>query len=229
MTERWQDYVQRGLRDAGGPLAAAFEDWRYMAPVLDRIRRHYPPGSRILEIGCGAGLHATLLASWGYDVVASDNDPRIVEQARAMAEDLHVEMEVLHLDALDLPSDLEGFDLAFSLGLIEHFERDVTVDMLRSQARASRTVMAVIPTRYTALGAGITDERIYPLRALVGMFEDAAMRVLDAFAFGDVPNTPGRVMRALLPGPIYPVVQTWTGIGMNLCVFGRAGAARRPR
>jgi hypothetical protein len=37
-----------------------------------------------------------------------------------------------------VPLGLDGYDLAFSLGLVEHFDRTVTVRMLADQARTSR-------------------------------------------------------------------------------------------
>ena len=229
MSDRWRDYVEGALADAGNPLAAAYEDWRYMTPVFDRIRHRFPTGSRILEIGCGAGLHASLLASWGYRVTAGDLDPRIVERARSTAEAFGQTVEVVQLDALALPNDLVGFDLAFSLGLVEHFDRPVTVEMLRAQARAARTVMVVIPTRHTEHADGISDERIYSLRELEGIVLDAGMKVADAFVFGDVPTRASYLARRLLPPDLYFLLQRRFSYGMNHCVFGRAPAgARRP-
>jgi len=222
VTDRWHDYVEGGLAGAGNALAAAYEDWRYMTPVFDRIRHRSAPGARILEVGCGAGLHATLLASWGYRVTAGDNDPRIVERARETVRSFGQEVDVVVLDALALPADLTGFDLAFSLGLVEHFDRHVTVEMLRAQARAARQVMVVIPTAHTAHADGITDERIYSLRELEAIVAEAGMRVTDGFAFGDVPSRSSYWMRRLLPPDAYLLIQRRFSYGMNLCVFGRA-------
>jgi SAM-dependent methyltransferase len=223
MTDRWHDYVEGGLSAAGDALAAAYEDWRYMTPVFDRIRHRLPAGARILELGCGAGLHATLLASWGYRVTASDNDPRIVERARGTIAAFGQTAVVVEMDALALPDDATGFDLAFSLGLVEHFDREVTVAMLAAQARAARYVVVVIPTRHTERADGITDERIYTLRELEALVREAGMRVIDGFAFGDVPTRSGYWLRRLLPPDVYFQIQRRFSYGMNLCVFGRAG------
>ena len=222
MTDRWRDYVEGALADAGNPLAAAYADWRYMTPVFDRIRHRFPTGSRILEVGCGAGLHACLLASWGYRVTAGDLDPRIVERARSTAQAFGQEVEVVELDALALPNDLLEFDLAFSLGLVEHFDRPVTVEMLRAQARAARVVMVVIPTKHTEHADGISDERIYSLPQLEGIVRDAGMKIADAFVFGDVPTKTSYRMRRLAPPDLYFLLQRRFSYGMNLCVFGRA-------
>jgi SAM-dependent methyltransferase len=221
VTDRWHDYVEGGLRDAGGRLAAAYEDWRYLTPVFDRIRSRLAPGSSILEIGCGAALHAILLSAWGYRVTAGDNDPRIVRIARETVAAFDQDVEVIELDALALPEVSEPYDLAFSLGLVEHFDRTVTVRMLADQARVARRVMVVIPTKHTSHAGGISDERIYSLAQLQAMVREAGMRVEDAFTFGDVPTRASYWMRRLLPPDAYFTVQKRLGYGMNLCVFGR--------
>lgn len=167
MTDRWHDYIAGAIDDAGSPTAAAYRTWTYMAPVLDRIRVRLPSGSRILELGCGAGFHAVLLASWGYEVTGVDSDPRIVELASRMAAVFGQERATFQVaDATSLPEAVSGFDLAFSLGLIEHFDREVAVEMLRQQARAASRVMAVIPTRHIHYAITPSDERFYSASAL---------------------------------------------------------------
>jgi predicted TPR repeat methyltransferase len=44
------------------------------------------PMRRILDLGCGTGRHADLLAERGYEVVGVDRSPHMIEQARARAE-----------------------------------------------------------------------------------------------------------------------------------------------
>jgi SAM-dependent methyltransferase len=227
VTDRWHHYISGAIDDAGGPLAAAYQTWTYMAPVLDRIRVRLPPGSRILELGCGAGFHAVLLAAWGYEVTGIDSDPRIVDVATRTAAtlgDSGVSFRVA--DATALPEDLSGFDLAFSLGLIEHFDRGVAAGMLRGQARAAHRVMAVIPTRHLHHVVAPTDERFYSASELSSLFRDAGLWPDEVFAFGDIPTTAGRWTRRLLPHAAYRLAQVRLGYAMDLCVF--ASRARRP-
>jgi SAM-dependent methyltransferase len=50
------------------------------------IARTMPAGSRLLDLGCGTGLDAVEFARHGYEVVASDWSPEMVERTRARAE-----------------------------------------------------------------------------------------------------------------------------------------------
>jgi SAM-dependent methyltransferase len=47
------------------------------------LTRTFPPGARLLDVGCGTGLDATFLAEHGYEVVATDWSPAMVERTRA--------------------------------------------------------------------------------------------------------------------------------------------------
>ena len=50
--------------------------------VLGHIERYGKGGKRLLELGCGTGDHACLLAAAGYEVTAIDSSAQMVEQAR---------------------------------------------------------------------------------------------------------------------------------------------------
>jgi 2-polyprenyl-3-methyl-5-hydroxy-6-metoxy-1,4-benzoquinol methylase len=50
--------------------------WQTMASV-------FPAGSRLLDLGCGTGIDAAYLARQGYEVVATDWSPQMVERTRA--------------------------------------------------------------------------------------------------------------------------------------------------
>jgi SAM-dependent methyltransferase len=67
---------------------AALIDWRSRlareGPFLERALAN-APSRRILDLGCGPGQHARLLASQGFDVVGVDASPSMLEQAGAAA------------------------------------------------------------------------------------------------------------------------------------------------
>jgi SAM-dependent methyltransferase len=63
----------------------ALVDWRTRLtrewPFLERVLTD-APDRRLLDLGCGPGEHARLLASHGFDVVGVDASPSMVETAR---------------------------------------------------------------------------------------------------------------------------------------------------
>ncbi|MDN4573096.1 SAM-dependent methyltransferase [Pandoraea cepalis] len=61
------------------------EDWRNQPPPDDMyalLVRHFVPGGRTIDVGCGNGRDAAWLAQQGFDVVGYDSSPALVELAR---------------------------------------------------------------------------------------------------------------------------------------------------
>lgn len=64
-----------------------------------------PPGGRALDVACGAGRHALLLAAAGFDVTAIDRDVTVVDRLRLQSERLGLRLrtEVIDLERDDVP------------------------------------------------------------------------------------------------------------------------------
>jgi MPBQ/MSBQ methyltransferase len=105
---------------------------------LDRL----PPGSRILDVGCGIGGSARLLAlHYGFDVLAISISPAQIARARALTPPEladHCRFAVMDALALDLPD--RGFDAVWSVEAAPHMPDkqryvDELLRMLRPQGR----------------------------------------------------------------------------------------------
>jgi MPBQ/MSBQ methyltransferase len=105
---------------------------------LDRL----PPGSRILDVGCGIGGSARLLAlHYGFDVLAISISPAQIARARALTPPEladHCRFAVMDALALDLPD--MGFDAVWSVEAAPHMPDkqryvDELLRMLRPHGR----------------------------------------------------------------------------------------------
>ncbi len=68
------------------------------------------PGDRVLDIGCGYGRHAVVLAEMGLQVVGLDINPAYLEVARAKAKELGVKVDFVPGDMRHMPwrSEFDG-------------------------------------------------------------------------------------------------------------------------
>jgi SAM-dependent methyltransferase len=74
-------------RDYAAAYDDLYQDKDYLAEceLTERIFKLYGQGPvrRVLDLGCGTGGHAVVLAARGYDVVGIDRSPEMLERARA--------------------------------------------------------------------------------------------------------------------------------------------------
>src|SRR5687768_3535654 len=93
-SEQWRNTFGRVDDDVTAPEIA------FLTRVLP-----LPAFSRVLDVPCGFGRHLAGLARAGYDVVGVDNEPAVVDEARATGLDARVgDMRELR--------GLHGFDAA---------------------------------------------------------------------------------------------------------------------
>jgi SAM-dependent methyltransferase len=79
-------------------------------------------GKDVLEIGCGTGVHARLLAAAGANVTAVDLTPTAVELTRRRLELHGLHADVREADAESVPFADASFDFIWSWGVVHHSE-----------------------------------------------------------------------------------------------------------
>jgi 2-polyprenyl-3-methyl-5-hydroxy-6-metoxy-1,4-benzoquinol methylase len=140
MSYDWKDTIARPLftREWFDEADARFvESARHFAHTDRPFGRIIPfeaiAGKRVLEVGCGMGLHTELMARAGAEVTAIDISPKSVAATTARLAMKGVDADVREFDAETL--EVEGeFDFIWSWGVIHHSAR--TGRVLRNLHRA---------------------------------------------------------------------------------------------
>lgn len=101
---------------------------------------------RVLELGCGTGTNAILLAQFGFEVTAVDLSPFAIEQAVAKANDSNVEVSWICGDVCSIDTPDEPFPLVFDRGCFHCIRRDIGVSAIletleRATAARSRLIV----------------------------------------------------------------------------------------
>ena len=76
----------------------------------DLVHRHLSSGGVVLNLACGAGREALLLARRGLQVVACDWSPRMIDAARRQAQRASLRISFEVADLYDLPYPDNAFD-----------------------------------------------------------------------------------------------------------------------
>ena len=117
----------------------AFAMSRTKLPYLRELTRLVPPGSRVLDYGCGIGADGLLLLDAGYRVEFADFDNPSTKYLRWRLEQRGVESAVHDLDT-EVPG---GFDAAFAFDVIEHV-RDPWAFLREMETRAALVVVNLL-------------------------------------------------------------------------------------
>jgi ubiquinone/menaquinone biosynthesis C-methylase UbiE len=141
---------------------------------LERLRvrqilslRLPPPPATVLDVGGGAGIHATWLAGLGYEVHLVDPVPMHVEQATAAsAAQPEAPLASIRLgDARALPYADESADCVLLFGPLYHLpertDRLATLGEARRVLRPGGLVAAIAISRYTWLLDGLASGRMF--------------------------------------------------------------------
>jgi SAM-dependent methyltransferase len=120
------------------------------ANTLSELLHHdtvYPPGSLVLECGCGTGAQTVLLAERnpGARIVAVDISAASLVEARArVAAAGHRNVEFHRANLFDLPFAEEHFDHVFLCFLLEHLaEPAAALQAIKRVLRRGRTITVI--------------------------------------------------------------------------------------
>jgi len=114
-TREWFDEIDRRLFNS-----ADFARGVDGEPFGRFLRRDAVRGKSVLEVGCGMGSHAVLLARSGARLTAIDLTARAVEMTRRRLDMLGLPARIEQADSEDLPFKDASFDVVWSWGVIHH-------------------------------------------------------------------------------------------------------------
>ena len=141
---KWDAYYA-GLPAEEQSIPAVEALYRELAETVGRI---VPPGSRLLEAGCGSGRSSLALAqSGGFEVTLLDFSEAAIAHARTVFERAGVRAQFQVGDALGGAAAPE-YDVVFNAGVLEHYDFERHVAFLQGMKRRSRHyVFTLVPNR----------------------------------------------------------------------------------
>lgn len=153
------------------------------SPELDVFLGLVTPGGRILDLGCGPGHDAAVMAGRGFEVDAMDASAEMVAEAQARH---GLAARVAGFDDVDAEASYDGVWASFSLLHAPKADMPGHLRRLHSALRPGGRIMVGLKT-----GEGERRDRLgrfyayYTRDELVGLMEDAGFGVTSEFVGAD--------------------------------------------
>lgn len=91
--------------------------------TLDLTRKYLTPSDRVLELGCGTGSTALLLAENVKDYVASDVSPNMIEIGIGKSKDAGIEnIEFVVSNVMDVDTPTQSYDAVLAFNILHLLE-----------------------------------------------------------------------------------------------------------
>lgn len=200
----------------------------------------------VLEIGCGMGTHAAMLARAGARLTAIDLTDRAVQMTRRRFHELGLTARIERADAEELPFPDGSFDMVWSWGVIHHSSStERCLDEIARVLRPSGRVMIMVYYRpslvyylHTAfirgvLMGGLLTQSLQELYtaasdgAYARVFTKRELAALAAPAFEDVRLSVVGIRAELCPMPrgvIKDILVSWTPPSLARAILARWGS-----
>ena len=132
-TQEWFEEIDRRFFSE---VSSSFAQSHGAKPFSRLIPYNILRGREVLEIGCGSGAHAKLIAESGARLTAIDLTEKAVALTRQRLRLYELAANVLQMDAESLSFPDRSFDFVWSWGVIHHSANTETI--IREVARVLR-------------------------------------------------------------------------------------------
>jgi|SRR5215467_3776353 len=119
------------------------EDWNHNNHYHNFLLQHIPPHSgNVLEIGCGTGAFARLLAERADHVVALDLSPQMIRIARECSQHYpNIDYKIADVQSWEFPT--EQFDCIVSIATLHHLPMETLLLKMRDALKVSGTLIVL--------------------------------------------------------------------------------------
>lgn len=138
----WEKWFRKKIRDKNYREVKNFWERRYYdtfeKTLLSEVKGLVKGNLKVLEAGSGSGEAALRLAQIGNDVTLIDASQAALKYSKSIAQNKHVVAKFVYGDLFDLPFEAKYYDFVFNVGLIEEYDVDESIKIIKEMVRVTK-------------------------------------------------------------------------------------------
>lgn len=190
-TSHWAQIYQTDINKKGGNLPYILRKIEKKQKLVNLVRKYVDTeGNKtnsIIECGSGTAAVSIHLSTLGYNVTAIDIEEEVLKLSHQLAEDYFATLEenkgkitFEKKSIFELDYKENTFDVAFSNGVLEHFNDDEIIEIIKQQLFVAKTTIVGIPTKYfESKEAKYGNERVLELSYWRKLINTAGGKIIE--------------------------------------------------
>ena len=183
--DKWYELYKIDIEEFATPDDYIKYKLKYKRKFIDKVIK-YANNKKVMEAGCGTGLMAGYLQKKGLDVTALDLSKKVLDYANEIASQSKVILPCKYEqgDILNLNYKNKTFDVVYSNGVMEHFNDNEIISILKQEMKISKYVIFGIPSTYFGMNEKMLgNERGLTLKEWKKLIEKANGRIIEQTSF----------------------------------------------
>lgn len=183
--DKWYELYKIDIEEFDKPDDYIKYKLKYKKKFVNRVIK-YAKNKKVIEMGCGTGLMAGYLQKLGLDVVALDLSQPVLDYACRIAKQSNIISPCKYQqgDILNLEYRKNSFDVSYSNGVLEHFNDEEIIKILKQQMNISKYVIFGIPSTYFDMSEKMLgNERGLTLKEWLTLIDKAGGKLVEQTSF----------------------------------------------
>ena len=183
--DKWYELYKIDIEEFDKPDDYIKYKLKYKKKFVNRVIK-YAKNKKVIEMGCGTGLMAGYLQKLGLEVVALDLSQPVLDYACRIAKQSNIISPCKYQqgDILNLEYRKNSFDVSYSNGVLEHFNDEEIIKILKQQMNISKYVIFGIPSTYFDMSEKMLgNERGLTLKEWLTLIDKAGGKLVEQTSF----------------------------------------------
>jgi len=180
---RWVDLFRDSMQSVDATRAHYARKIRARYPVISHVEQNTPDQGNILESGAGTGTVSLHLSQKGYNSTTLEKDPDMIRLSELLQKILGGQSDRHEGCMKDLPFSDKSFDTVFNHGVLEYFNEEEVIRIIREQLRVASRFVFAVPTSWNRASYIEECENLWSYPKWKNLVKDSGATLVKSFSY----------------------------------------------